>query len=36
MKIVAPIREILAYPLNLNKPEKMTGEILFADIAEKK
>ena len=35
MKIVAPIREILAYPLDLNKSEKMTGDIICGYCGEK-
>ena len=35
MKIVAPIREILAYPLEWENPEQMTGEILCGQCGEK-
>ena len=35
MKVVAPIREILAYPLDLDKPEEMTGDIICGYCGEK-
>lgn len=35
MKIVAPIREILAYPLDWDKSKKMTGNIICGYCGEK-
>lgn len=35
MRVVAPIREILAYPLDWDKSKKMTGNIICGYCGEK-